>query len=117
MYKEDKISIYDENKRLVNQIYIENVYCVIRVEVLDAIKQINRYNKKDYTFYNDNKETICLRVNREMYFKIENGFTSALNTATNLICKTCTKISDKLDEMLGLEIVKEYKINRKRQGQ
>ena len=116
MYKQDTLSIYNENKRLISRIYIENFFYVIRVKILDKIKETNQYNKKDYTFYKDENETISLKISDEMYFKGENGFSTALSTAINLVNKISVKISDKLDEILGLEEVKEYKINRKKRG-
>lgn len=116
-YKEDTFSTYDKNKRLINRIYIENVFDIVRVKILDKNSKTKEYYQKDYTFYKSENKIVSLRINNEMYFENENSFTNRLNTTINLVGRVYTKISNNLEKMLGYEKLKEYKILRKKQEQ
>lgn len=114
-YEKDNISIYDENKYLINRICCENIFNITRIKLLDKTSS-NKYYKRDYTFYEHDNRTVSLRINDEMYFENENSYNSRLNTANSLTRKISIKIKDELDKILGLEKVKEYQITRKKQG-
>ena len=114
-YCEDTFSIYDVNNRLLNRIYIEEIFNVIKIKLLDKNDTTNDYYKKDYTLYNEDNKVISLRLNDQMYFDFENGFNGRINTAIGLVNSVFNKINNKFDEILGIEKIKEYKILRKKQ--
>lgn len=115
-YKEDTISTYGLDKRLINRISVKDMSSLTEIKLLDKNLVTDEYYKKNYTFLKNEDEIISLKINNEMYLKGENSFENRFQATTNLISQVYNKVNDKLDIVLGIENVKEYHILRKKQG-
>lgn len=115
-YQKESFSIYDENSKLVSSICLEKIVNSLNVNIINKGPNEDGFYSKKYTFYSDNAGVVALRVDDEMHLIIENGFIIGVEAANHLTEKISNKIKRRLDETLGLENMKEYKIRRKKQG-
>lgn len=115
-YRKETFSIYDENSRVTSKISFEKISNSLNVDVMNKrIFKGRTYNKK-YTFYYNQDNIVALKVDDDMHLIIEGGFQIGLDAAYKLIGNVNTKINDRINETIGIENIKKYKINRRKQG-
>jgi len=111
-YQKETFSIYDENAQVTSKISYENISNSLNIDVMN--KRISRgrtYNKK-YTFYYNDDTIVALKVDDEMHLMIEGGFLIGLDAAYKLIGSVNTKITNRINESVGIDNVKEYHIGK-----
>lgn len=116
-YKNEKFSIYDEEFNILSEFHILHIINTSRVKVSNKIRTDDTSISKKYDFYINGNDIFAFRVDEgTIYMKTNNGFTIGLESANRLIETVCHKIDNRLDELLGIEKVKEYQIKRHNQG-
>ena len=114
-YTEESFGIYnEENGHIASRIKINNTK-IDGLEIKD-IEILNKagstdfdYNRKSYTFYNDNGSLLSLKENEELY----TGNNPRVEVALRQISKVSNDIRHGLDVIVGKDSVKEYSIKRK----
>lgn len=115
--KKESFSIYDESFNTIYNLCIENGASITNISLLNKRTNEEEVYSKNYSFYHNENGIAALKVDDEkVCFRLDNGFTIGIESANKLIEEVSSKIDRKLDELLGIEKVKQYQIKRHKQG-
>lgn len=113
IYNLNTYYIYDEEGYLENRICIEEMLNITNIKLLQRNNDTRIYNKREYTFYKNFNDIIAFKANNKMNLRDEFNFNSKLINIINEVSDFYFIINNKVDNLLGYDIVKEYVILRK----